>query len=132
MDDTILHPKARLELADYANQRYHLDLAKSPTPVTLADLMRPSFWAHENKLQEGDIVRVIGPKREFDIALVCTSKAPGGKILEPWPRPAQGSPEWIALLQDIGAVQALTKEELANEIAPIETPAAKKKATVPV
>ena len=132
MEPKTLHPRARLAVADYKWQRFALDLADSPTPVELADVFQPAFWQQAaNKLGEGDTVRIRGQGGEFDIEIVVVSKAPGGLIVEPFPRPTPGSPEWASLMQGIGAIQQLTKEELAKEIGPIELPVTKKKTAVP-
>lgn len=125
----ILHPKTRVEPADYQAARHHIDLATSPEPVTLADLLEPSFWAHRvHKFQEHDLIRVIGAQREFDIMLVVTSKSPGGLLLEPWPKPAVGTAEWDQLMQGITTAAALNEARMATEVEqPIEPPAITKK-----
>ena len=124
-------PSERLviELADYGANRHHIDLATSPEPVTLADLLEPSFWAHRAaKFHEHDLIRVIGAQREFDIMLVVTSKSPGGLLLEPWPKPAVGTAEWDQLMKGITNAAALTEKQMATELQPpIEPPATTKK-----
>ena len=122
----ILHPKVKVQQAGYYAQSFHIDLAESPAPVTVADLLEPSTWAHRiNVFREGDTIRVTGARREFDITLVVLAKAPGGLIMSPFPYPAPGTAEWQGLVR--GTAQPnLTETELAPK--PVEPPAIAKKA----
>jgi hypothetical protein len=113
----ILHPKVKVQQAGYFAQSFHIDLAESPEPISLADLLEPSTWAHRiNQFKEGDTIRVTGQQREFDLTLVVLAKAPGGLIMDTVPRPMPGSPEWLELMRGVDATQTLTKTELAAEL----------------
>jgi hypothetical protein len=114
-----LHGKVRIQGADFAATRHHIDLAQSPVPVSFRDLFEPSFWRQRlNAFQEGDLVRVIDAQRRYDIVLVVQSKSPGGLLMLPWPRPMPGTPEFDEMMAGVEMAETITREELEGELLP--------------
>ena len=114
-----LHGKVRIQGADFAANRHHVDLAQSPTPVAFKDLFEPSFWRQRlNSFQENDLVRVIDAQRRYDIVLCVASKSPGGIMMRPWPNPMPGTAEFDELMASVEMAETLTREELEGELLP--------------
>jgi hypothetical protein len=136
MEAPHLHQKAKLEMAEgYGYRMFLLDLATSPTEVEFAQLFQPSFWRLRlHQLNELDILRVVAKRRDYDQLLCVRSKSPGGLLLSPWPTPLPGSPEFAALMANVGSMTEISEKQMADELqakAPIEPPATGKKARVP-
>lgn len=67
-------PVMRASGAEYSRRSFHI---VAPVGITVADLMRPAFWAHHgNKVSPGDVIDVIADDGSFDAQLRVVTVSP--------------------------------------------------------
>jgi hypothetical protein len=79
----MLSQRARIDLADHATARHFMKL---PEGFTREDLFVPSHWCnHDNKIAEGDTLRVRAHDGSFDFMITAVWVRPNGIVMKPWP-----------------------------------------------
>jgi hypothetical protein len=73
-------------LQKYENFESNSYLVHLPPKVTLADCLRPVFWAHHRKLKKYDTIRVIAEDWSFDVRLTVVAKPEGGAHVQITPK----------------------------------------------
>ena len=69
----------KLGLADYAVNRYHVEL---PPGVSLADCLTPTFWAHHKHLPKHSIITAVGHNGAFDFDLRVVEVLSSGLVMK--------------------------------------------------
>ena len=121
MKPKMLVAKTPLFQHDHSAVRWILDLGKVNQDIAFGDLFEPSFWrGHVSKIHQYDLIRVGGRDGAFDLMLRVAAKAPEGLILELWPQPYPGTPEFAAL--QAAAAQTRQEADLAARTAMLTLP----------
>ena len=89
---------SHLKPGDLATSRYNswlVTLTERDGVDDARDLLRPEIWSHHSKaLRPHDLVRVIGPRGEYDLQLVVLAVVGQGVQLASWPiTPTSLSPQ---------------------------------------
>ena len=61
--------------AEYEYSSYFVQL---PPQYSYADMFNPVFWAHHQRLNKFDIIRVVAHDWSFDVMLTVVAKTKGG------------------------------------------------------
>ncbi len=121
MKPKMLVAKTPIFQHDHHAVRWFLDLGKIEQDIAFADLFEPSFWrGHVSKIHQFDLLRVIARDGSFDVMLRVAAKAPEGLILELWPQPYPGTPEFAAL--QAAAAQTRQQADVAARAAMLAPP----------
>lgn len=96
MSAPVLPAKTTIRSHEFDSTIWLVDLDRVTSPVSFEDVMAPEFWQHHAggaKIKRGDLIRVLGQGRSFDVMLTATDVFAGGISVATWPLfPSRAAP----------------------------------------